>query len=55
MDISNPLIPLGTSAVIIFFIFFWIKKTRKLTWGEGIFFAVLTLILVTLAWLKLGG
>lgn len=48
-------VPLGISAVLIFLLFWWIKKTKKLTWGEGVFFAVLTLILVTLAWLKLGG
>jgi len=43
------------SAVLIFLLFFWIRKTGKLTWGEGVFFAVLTLILVTLVWLKLEG
>jgi len=53
--ISNPLLPLVISAVLIFLLFFWIRKTGKLTWGEGVFFAVLTLILVTLVWLKLGG
>jgi hypothetical protein len=53
--ISSPLLPLVMSAVLIFLLSFWIRKTGKLTWGEGVFFAVLTLILVTLVWLKLGG
>jgi len=55
MTIKTPFVPLGISAVLIFLLFLWIKKRRKLTWGEGIFFAVLILILVTLVWLKLGG
>ena len=53
--ISSPLLPLAMSAVLIFLLSLWIRKTGKLTWGEGVFFAVLTLILVTLVWLKLGG
>lgn len=49
------IVPIAISSVLIFFIFWWIKRFKKLTIGEGIFYSVLTLVIVTLIWLKLGG
>lgn len=48
-------IPLAISAVIIGGLFWWIRRYKKLTMGEGIFYATLILIVVVLVWLKLGG